>query len=242
MVQTLEAQKKFSKKIQSMFTAIAPQYDFLNRLLSFGMDRQWRKTAVNTLALKKGDMILDIATGTADMALEIVSRDPRSFKVFGLDFSFKMLQLAKIKTHNKGLNHAIRLQIGDGGNLPFLDDSFHGITSAFGIRNFEDVEKGLTEKWRVLKPQGRVVIIEFSLPRSYFFRGIYLLYFRFILPFIGQIVSGHRIAYKYLPESVLKFPEQLEFAKIMMDCGFSDVTYKDLTFGIATIYKGFKYE
>ncbi|MFQ5672193.1 MAG: bifunctional demethylmenaquinone methyltransferase/2-methoxy-6-polyprenyl-1,4-benzoquinol methylase UbiE [Nitrospinales bacterium] len=238
--QTLEQSATFPKQIQAMFGAIAPQYDFLNGLLSFGRDRYWRKAAVDLLAPRPGERILDVATGTADVALEIACRDLDDIRVIGVDFSFKMLQLARRKIRGKRLDRFISLQAGDGENLPFPDNRFHGVTSAFGIRNFNDIEKGLSEKWRVLKPGGKVVIAEFSLPKSFIFRFVYLFYFGLALPLIGRLISGHSVAYSYLPESVAEFPRQAEFARIMEKCGFKDVAYRDLTCGITTIYTGCK--
>lgn len=236
----LAQSKTFPQQIETMFSAIAPRYDFLNGLLSFGRDRYWRKVLVELLAPGPGERILDVATGTGDVALEIACRNSGGIRVVGVDFSFKMLQLARKKIFGRRLNRFISLQAGDGENLPFPDNCFHGVTSAFGIRNFADIEKALSEKWRVLKPGGKVAIAEFSLPGNFMFRYVYLFYFGLALPLIGRLISGHQMAYSYLPESVSEFPRQPEFARIMEKCGFKDVAYKDLTCGITTIYTGCK--
>lgn len=223
-----------------MFTAIAPRYDFLNGALSFGRDRYWRKFAVDALAPQAGGHFLDVATGTADVALEIASRHPNAIKVSGVDFSHRMLQVGRRKIREKNLAPAIGLQSGNAENLPFADGSFRGAICAFGVRNFADVRQGLSEMWRTLKPGGKAVILEFSMPRNFAFKWVYLFYFDLVLPFIGGIISGHQRAYSYLPRSVSSFPGQSEFRKMMEESGFQNVTSKDLTFGIATVYSGLK--
>ncbi|MFQ5717807.1 MAG: bifunctional demethylmenaquinone methyltransferase/2-methoxy-6-polyprenyl-1,4-benzoquinol methylase UbiE [Nitrospinales bacterium] len=240
MIRTLEQPSSFSKEIQAMFTAIAPRYDFLNGALSFGRDRYWREFAVDALAPQAGERFLDVATGTADVALEIASRHPTSIKVSGVDFSRRMLQLGQRKVCGKNLDSAIGLQSGNAENLPFADNSFHGAICAFGVRNFADVRQGLSEMWRTLKPGGKAVILEFSMPRNFAFKWVYRFYFGFVLPFIGRIISGHQIAYSYLPRSVSDFPGPSEFREMMEESGFKNVTSKDLTFGIATVYAGLK--
>lgn len=231
----------FSRQIQNMFGSIAPKYDFLNRLLSCGRDRYWRKEAVDSLAPKAGDRCLDVATGTADVALEIASRDPMNIKVVGVDFSYKMLELGRRKIRARNLERAIDLQTGIAERLAFANGSFNGVITAFGIRNFSDMEKGLAEMRRALKPKGKVVILEFSFPSNPFLGLIYRLYFDFLLPLVGRKLSGHRSAYSYLPRSVGEFPSPPAFVGVMEKAGFENVAYKNLTFGIATIYTGFKY-
>ena len=232
---------RFSKQIQKMFGAIAPRYDLLNCLLSCGRDKYWRKVAVNSLAPKPGDRFLDLATGTADVALEIADRDPSNIKVVGVDFSYEMLALGKVKIRARNLEKSIELQSGAAENLAFANGTFNGIITAFGIRNFSDIDRGLQEMWRVLKLKGKVVILEFSLPNNILFKMAYRIYFDFILPMIGRIVSGHQSAYSYLPQSVWEFPSPSEFVQMMKDNGFQDVAFKNLTFGIATVYTGHKY-
>ncbi|MBI4382408.1 MAG: bifunctional demethylmenaquinone methyltransferase/2-methoxy-6-polyprenyl-1,4-benzoquinol methylase UbiE [Nitrospinae bacterium] len=231
----------FSRQIQNMFGAIAPKYDFLNRALSCGRDRYWRRKAVDALAPRPGDRCLDIATGTADVALEIASRDPGNIRVVGVDFSSQMLELGSRKVRARNMERSIALQQGMAESLAFANGSFHGIVTAFGIRNFSDREKGLKEMWRVLKSKGRVVILEFSLPANPVLGLLYRLYFERLLPWIGRRVSGHRSAYSYLPRSVGEFPGPREFVLMMKKTGFQDVAYRNLTFGIATVYTGFKY-
>ncbi len=224
-----------------MFGAIAPKYDFLNRALSCGRDRYWRKTAVDALSPRPGDRCLDIATGTADVALEIASRDPGNIQVVGVDFSPQMLRLGNRKIRARNLERSIKLQQGMAETLAFANGSFHGIVTAFGIRNFSDRQKGLEEMWRVLKSKGRVVILEFSLPENPLLNLIYRLYFEYLLPWIGRMVSGHRSAYSYLPRSFGDFPGPQEFVLMMKKTGFQDVAYRNLSFGIATVYTGIKY-
>lgn len=231
----------FSKQIQKMFNAIAPRYDFLNRLLSCGRDSYWRKVAVNSLAPKPGDVLLDLATGTADVALEIASRDPLNIKVVGVDFSVEMLELGKQKVRAGKLEKTIDLQSGVAEHLAFPNGTFNGIITAFGVRNFSNIEQGLQEMWRVLKSKGKIVILEFSLPENYAFKFIYRVYFDFFLPCIGRAVSGHHSAYAYLPRSVREFPSPPEFVRIMEKNGFKNVAYTNLTFGIATVYTGCKH-
>lgn len=224
-----------------MFSAIAPRYDLLNSLLSCGRDKYWRKVAVNSLSPKSGDRFLDLATGTADVALEIADRDPMNIKVIGVDFSYEMLALGKKKIQAKNLGKVIGLQTGIAENLAFANGSFNGIITAFGIRNFSDIDRGLQEMWRVLNRKGKIVILEFSLPELPLLKLAYRIYFNFILPLVGKIISGHQSAYSYLPESVKEFPTPTEFAQVMKNNGFQNVAFKNLTFGIATIYTGYKY-
>ncbi len=231
----------FSKQIQKMFSAIAPHYDLLNCLLSCGRDKYWRKVAVNSLSPQSGDRLLDLATGTADVALEIADREPLNIKVVGVDFSHEMLVLGKKKIHAKNMDKVIGLQSGIAENLPFANGSFNGIITAFGIRNFSNIDRGLQEMWRVLKLKGRIVILEFSLPDNPFFKLAYRIYFDYILPMVGKALSGHQTAYSYLPESVWEFPSPPEFVQVMKNNGFQDVAFKNLTFGIATVYTGYKY-
>ncbi len=232
----------FSKKIQRMFTAIAPWYDFLNRLLSLGQDQYWRKTAVDYLEPESGQKILDLATGTADVALDIASRFRNGIRVYGVDFSRQMLLRALAKTQSRNLESLISFQAGKGEELPFASEQFHGAIVAFGIRNFFNIQQGLKEICRVLRPGHRLVILEFSIPRNAFFRRIYLLYFQKILPWIGEKVSRHENAYHYLPRSVKDFPGRNEFVDILHQAGFEKITLRDLTWGIATLYIGHKSE
>ncbi len=231
----------FGRQIEKMFSAIAPRYDFLNRLLSCGRDRYWRKKAVSRLKPAPGHRILDVATGTADVALEIARQTAgKDVKVAGLDFSEKMLELAQRKIDSQGLSETIQLQCGSAENLPFDDGGFDGATTAFGVRNFSNVELGLREMYRVLKPGGRCVILEFALPRHFLFKLVYRVYFDYLLPLLGRMISKHRHAYSYLSESVASFPVRDGFASLLQQAGFNEVTFKELTFGIVIIYTGKK--
>ena len=236
---SIEDTAAFSRQVQRMFTAIAPRYDFLNRLLSVGQDRSWRKRAINRLALEPGERILDIATGTGDMALEIASRN-LSVQISGIDFSRRMLDLGRKKIKENGYDHDVSFQIGSAECLPFADDSFHGAVCAFGIRNFADVKLGLREFHRILKPGGRAVILEFSKPTNRVLKSVYNWYFDLVLPKVGSLISGHNDAYSYLPESVADFPDQAEFVSWIKEAGFQKVSFKELTFGIVSIHHGYK--
>ena len=231
----------FSSSIQRMFSDIAPRYDFLNALLSCKRDRYWRKEAVNELSPGAGEILLDLATGTGDIALEIASRGNNGyFRVCGVDFSRNMLILAASKIRARGMQNVIDLNAGAAESLAYRDKSFNGIVTAFGVRNFADVEISLKEMRRVLKVRGKLVILEFSFPTNTMLKLAYRIYFDLLLPLIGKVVSGHSDAYAYLAQSVSDFPERDDFARIIEKAGFSDVKYRDLTFGIVTLYTGFK--
>jgi len=231
----------FTLGVQKMFSDIAPRYDFLNAFLSCRQDRYWRREAVNELFLESNGMCLDLATGTGDIALEIASRkNLRNLMVFGMDFSINMLRLASKKIRVKGLQNVIRLQAGSAENLAFGENTFNGVVTAFGARNFSDVDKGLLEMKRVLKQNGKLVILEFSYPTNIILKAGYRIYFDFILPLVGKFISGHSDAYQYLSRSVSTFPERDGFACIIENAGFKDVKYRDLSFGIVTIYSGIK--
>lgn len=233
----------FSLQIQSMFNAIAPRYDLLNRVLSCGVDRFWRKRAVSRLRLKPGGRYLDIACGTGDVALEYFERPAESPRqVVALDFSEAMLQRAGTKFEDRGRQSALPRVCAAAEALPFADASFDGVSVAFGVRNFADREQGLREMARVLRPGCRAVILEFSLPRQPLLRESYRLYFDRVLPGIGRWVSGHPDAYTYLPESVGVFPEREEFASMMRNAGFDRVRYREMTLGIVTLYVGIRDE
>jgi demethylmenaquinone methyltransferase/2-methoxy-6-polyprenyl-1,4-benzoquinol methylase len=227
------------EKIQQMFGTIAPRYDFLNRMLSFGIDRRWRKKAVKLITCREGARILDVATGTGDVALEIARSMPASVKITGADFCREMVELGQIKVAQSPFADRIDFKVAPCEDLPFPDNTFDAITIAFGIRNVVDRKLGLAEMWRVLRPEGRMIILEFSTPRSQLFRQIYYFYFRRLLPMIGGLFSKYN-AYKYLPDSVLEFPSQEEFAAMIKDAGFCNVQIHELTFGIASIYVGDK--
>jgi demethylmenaquinone methyltransferase/2-methoxy-6-polyprenyl-1,4-benzoquinol methylase len=227
------------ERIQEMFDSIAPRYDFLNRVLSLGIDRQWRRFAVKQIKFADNGHILDVATGTGDVALEIAARTPASVSIVGVDFSTEMVALGKEKIRNSPFAQRITMEVAPCEAIPFPEESFDSVTIAFGIRNVVDRLQGLKEMWRVLKPGGRVVILEFSTPRSRLFKALYYFYFLRVLPVIGGFFSKFS-AYKYLPDSVLEFPSREEFKDLMDGAGFRSPTHYDLTGGIATVYVGEK--
>lgn len=226
-------------KIQQMFGTIAPRYDFLNRLLSLGIDRRWRTKAVRLLKYREGSRILDVATGTGDVALEIARTTPSSVKITGADFCQEMIELGEAKVAASLYAGRIDFRVAPCEDLPFPNNTFDSVTIAFGIRNVVDRKLGLAEMWRVLQPGGRMIILEFSTPRSQLFRQIYYFYFRRLLPMIGGLFSRYN-AYKYLPDSVLEFPSHEEFSRMITEAGFRNIHIHELTFGIATIYAGEK--
>ena len=235
----IEDTTTFTLQTREMFTSIAPRYDFLNRLLSVGQDKYWRKRAVDLLDPMGRDYILDVATGTCDIVIEIASRN-LSVRIFGIDFSQRMLDLGRTKVTQNNYDKSISFQIGSGEYLPFANESFDGVICAFGIRNFANVQMGLREFYRVLKPGGRIVILEFSVPKNQFLNTVYEWYFNLILPKIGNLISGHSNAYTYLPESVANFPNQKKFVEWIEKVGFKKVSFTELTFGIVSIHRGFK--
>lgn len=231
---------KDSKKaeVATMFDNISPRYDFLNHLLSMGIDKGWRKKAIAMLAENPPKHLLDIATGTGDFAISALSLHPE--KITGVDISEGMLSVGRVKIKEKGLSDKINLVYGDSENLPFSDNTFDAAIVAFGVRNFENLDKGLKEIYRVLQPRSRFVVLEFSKPTIFPVRQLYWFYFRFILPFIGKLVSKDASAYSYLPASVKVFPDGDAFIARLKAAGFVNNTQKQLTFGIATVYCGTK--
>lgn len=225
------------ERIRAMFGSIAPRYDLLNRLLSLGIDRRWRRFAVGKIGLSGAGRVLDVATGTGDVALEIAAQTPDSVSIVGVDFCKEMVDLGRVKV--EGSRHAgrITLQVAPCEEIPFEDGSFDAATISFGIRNVVDRAKGLSEMRRVLKDGGRIVILEFSTPTSPLFRALYHFYFLKMLPVIGGAFSRFS-AYRYLPDSVLEFPSRESFKAMMSEVGFQDVRHFDLTGGIATVYLG----
>lgn len=232
--------KKEGKKEQvaSMFDTISPKYDFLNRLLSAGIDVRWRKKAIKLLKKEKPETILDIATGTGDFAISALQT--RAKKIVGVDISEGMLQVGKEKIKKMGLENLIQLQKGDSENLNFQTGEFDAVIVAFGVRNFENLEKGLQEMYRVIKDNGTVVILEFSKPKSFPIKNFYNMYFKYILPFVGRMVSKDKSAYTYLPESVNAFPDGEDFLNILRKTGFKSLQCIPQTFGISSIYIGKK--
>lgn len=225
--------------IEPMFDSIAFRYDFLNHLLSFNIDRFWRKRAISVISeTHKNPGILDVATGTGDLAIAAMKLDP--VHVTGIDISRKMLEAGKEKIRKKGLSDRIDLLQGDSENIPFSDGSFDVVMVAFGVRNFSDRFKGLSEMNRVLNEKGLIMVLEFSRPERFLFKQMYYFYFRRLLPFIGKLFSRNSTAYSYLPESVMQFPDNEQFMGLMRSAGFSGVRQRKLTGGIASIYTGFK--
>ena len=225
--------------IERMFSAIAPRYDFLNRLLSAGYDRAWRRQAVAATALPREGILLDVCTGTADLALEAARQFPDA-RIVGVDFSRPMIALGAAKIGGARLTDRVRLEVAQAEALPFADGSFDAVTVAFGLRNLPDRLRGLREMCRVLRPGGRAVILEFTTPPGALLRRAYLWYFHRVLPRIGRLVSGHPLAYSYLPASVADFPSREGLAGWMRDAGLHDVSYRLLTGGIVAIHVGVK--
>ena len=226
-------------EIQRMFTAISKRYDLLNRLLSLNRDKYWRKVAVSELHVKNDSLILDLCSGTGDVGIEIAMQDGFDGSIIAGDLSLEMLRIGAMKCQRRGIEK-IEFVCLDAEDLPFRENLFDGVVIAFGIRNVQDKRRALTEVSRTLHKGGRVVILEFGIPRNKLFKRIYHLYFRKILPAIGRIISGSSTAYSYLPDSVKTFPKREEFAALMKDSGIRDVRYFDLSFGIVTIYVGIK--
>lgn len=233
-------EEKTSKKEQvaKMFDNISHRYDFLNHFLSLGIDKGWRKKAIGLLRPLNPRHILDVATGTGDFALQALALEPE--KIIGVDISEGMLEVGRRKVRDRKLEHKIELLKGDSENLPFAENKFDAVTVAFGVRNFENLERGLQEIYRVLRPGGRIIVLEFSRPRKFPFKQGYNFYFKTILPKIGRMVSSDKSAYTYLPESVEAFPDGEDFLRILKIVGFKNTQCKVLTFGISSIYSGTK--
>jgi demethylmenaquinone methyltransferase/2-methoxy-6-polyprenyl-1,4-benzoquinol methylase len=228
---------ELSKKEQvaGMFDSIALRYDFLNRFLSAGIDQRWRKKALKELISLKPQTILDVATGTADVAI-MASRLLKPKSITGIDISNKMLEIGREKIRKLKLQDQIRLLNGDSETITFSDNSFDAVTVAFGVRNFQNLEKGLSEIRRVLKPGGKIVVLEFSQPTSPVFRKVYEVYMKTICPAAGKLFSNNKTAYTYLDQSIKKFPEGKNFTHILDTQGFHNTYYKTLTLGICSIY------
>lgn len=226
------------EQVTTMFNNIAHRYDFLNELLSLGIHRLWRKKAISLLQSSAPKNILDVATGTGDFAIEAMSLSPQ--KVTGIDVSEKMLEIGKEKIKLRNIKDKIELLKADSENIPFAENTFDAVTVGFGVRNFEDLEKGLGEMFRILKPGGTMVILEFSKPVNFPIKNLYDFYFRHVCPFVGKLFSKDNAAYSYLYESVNAFPEGNNFLNILKKAGLTETKMHPLTFSIATIYTGKK--
>ncbi len=231
---------ELSKKEQvaEMFDNVSGNYDFLNRIMTFGIDIKWRKKVVKIVGNKKPETILDIATGTGDFAIMLAKLKPK--KIVGIDLSIGMLQVGIQKVKEKNLEDLIEMVLGDSEDLPFEDDSFDAITVGFGVRNFENLDKGLQEIYRVLKPNGIFVVLETSQPEKFPVKQLFNFYSKYIIPTIGKLGSKDKRAYTYLPESAAVFPYGKKFNNILEKNGFNNATNKPLTFGSASIYTAMK--
>lgn len=232
-----------------MFNNIAHNYDFLNHFLSFGIDFYWRRRAIRILksvlevhrphAIFNSTLhLLDLATGTADLAIEARSMEPAS--IIGIDVAREMIARGEKKVSKKNLSHLIHLEIGDAENLKYHDDSFDAVMIGYGIRNFENPEKGLKEIYRVLAPGGVLMILEFSKPKSFPVKQLYHVYSKYLMPMIGRLFSKDKAAYKYLPESIQHFPEGDRFLSMLTQAGFQETIFKPLTFRVSSVYTGVK--
>jgi demethylmenaquinone methyltransferase/2-methoxy-6-polyprenyl-1,4-benzoquinol methylase len=221
-----------------MFNRISGRYDFLNHFFSLGLDRRWRKKLVDGLARENPRYILDIATGTGDLAIAACRIKP--VKITGVDVAEDMLAIGRKKVAEKGLGHLVELLPGNSENLPFDEGRFDAAMVSFGVRNFDNLLRGLQEIRRILRDGGSIHILEFALPSRFPLRQLYLFYFRNIMPFLGRWISGDRSAYAYLPASVMRFPTGYHFTRIMEEAGFHDNSFRKLSSGIVMLYRGVK--
>lgn len=230
---TAEGSKR--EQVEHMFDAIAPKYDLLNRLFSMGVDQGWRRKVIRLVKSVPVDHLLDVATGTADLAI-MAARKNAAKRITGVDISEGMLSHGREKVKAQKLDDRVTLVRGDSAALPFADASFDAITVAFGVRNFEDLERGMADMVRVLKPGGRLFVLEFSKPKNNLLGGLFRFYFHRVMPFIGRLVSKDSAAYTYLPKSVDAFPDGEDFVRLLEQCGLRDAVARPLTGGIATLY------
>lgn len=234
-VKPYNASDSKKQQVEKMFDRVAPTYDLLNRVLSLGIDVSWRKRAIGYLKDLKPLRVLDVATGTADVAI-LTEKMLHPSQIIGVDISNEMLEVGRQKIRDRQLSEKIALETGDSENLRFADGEFDAVTVAFGVRNFENLEKGLAEMSRVLRSGGRAVILEFSRPHIFPFKQLYNAYFKYVLPLIGRLTSRDSRAYTYLFESVQAFPEGNQFIEILIKTGFKNPRFERLTLGICTIY------
>lgn len=228
------------EQVEEMFDNIAPTYDKLNHIMSLNIDRVWRRRVMRIVRRTKAHKIMDVATGTGDLAIAMAKRVDRT-QILGIDLSDEMLAIARRKVQKQGLEERIMLERGDAENLDMVaDDSIDAATVAFGVRNFENMERGLSEIHRTLKPGGKLVVLEFSMPRNRFIRWIYSQYAFRLMPCIGAAISNDKRAYTYLPESVEEFPSPERFTEILHGVGFKSVKRRSQSFGIAYIYEAIK--
>lgn len=227
-----------SEQVEMMFDNIAKRYDFLNHLLSLGIDKMWRKKAIQLLTYDKPKSVLDIATGTADFAIAALKLKPE--RIVGVDISEKMLNIGRKKILKLELENKISLLKCSSEKLPFNDNTFEAATVAFGVRNFENLNQGLKEIYRVLMPDGNIVVLEFAHPKTFPVKQLYTFYSKTILPLAGRLISKDKAAYTYLPASIDKFPSGHKFLEELSKAGFKDTFYKKLSFGIVNIYKAKK--
>jgi demethylmenaquinone methyltransferase/2-methoxy-6-polyprenyl-1,4-benzoquinol methylase len=233
-----DSSKSKKEEVAEMFNNISAKYDFLNHFLSLGIDKLWRKKAVKMLRSINPKRILDIATGTGDFALESLSLKPT--QIVGLDISSGMLDHGRVKMKKKGVDHIITMQQGDSEDIPYEDNYFDGLTVGFGVRNFENLEKGLGEMLRVVRPGGKLIILEFSKPKKFPIKQLFAFYSKNIIPILGKSISKDSNAYTYLPESVAAFPEGKDFENILAKVGYKEINSTLVSGGIATIYAGTK--
>lgn len=238
-VKPYEENEPKKEQVRTMFDRIAFRYDLLNRMLSFGIDTGWRRKLVRMVKAESPANVLDLATGTGDLAIMLAKKIPGT-GITGVDLSSEMLAIAKKKVAKKGLGARINLREGDAEALAFEDNTFDACTIGFGVRNFGNIEKGIAEIYRVLKPGGRIYVLEFGMPENKLFGALFNFYFRKLLPFLGGVVSGEKKAYKYLQESVEEFPYGERFSGILGRSGFEKRTLKNMTFGVSIIYTGEK--
>ena len=227
------------KQVEEMYDNISSNYDFLNHFLSFGIDNIWRNKTIKIVSQNQPKLILDVATGTGDLAFAAQKKiNPN--KIIGLDLSNGMLEVGRSKISKRNLNDKLEFIQGDSENLPFDNDYFDSVMVSFGVRNFENLNKGLSEIFRVLKKGGQIVVLEFSKPKTFPIKQTYHIYSKYILPVFGSLISKDKSAYHYLPESVASFPEGKDFLEELINVGFSDSSLKKLSGGIASIYSAKK--
>lgn len=230
--------KSKKEEVAEMFNNISKRYDFLNHFLSLGIDKIWRRKAVNMLKEIKPERILDLASGTGDFAIESLRLNPK--EIVGMDISEGMLEVGRQKMIKNKYDHIISMRLGDSENLPFEDGYFDALTVGFGVRNYENLEKGLSEMLRVVREGGKIIILEFSKPKKFPVKQYYAFHSKYIIPFFGKRISKDEKAYAYLPESVAAFPEGEQFTSILKKLGYKNVNSRLVSGGIATIYSGSK--